>query len=89
MNSSKRQETRNIGGISYLEDVYTGVGGWGKLRAQTRAEAKDAEMKISDEQKWVVNPTNITPKPLSSPVHWRALNRAGGMPSGTNPQLNW
>ena len=61
----------------------------GKLRAQTRAEAKGAEMKISDEQKWAVNPTNITPEPLSSPVHWRALNRAGGMPSGTNPQLNW
>ena len=51
---------------------YTGVGGWGKLRAQTRAEAKGAEMKISDEQKWVMDHTNITAEPLNSPVHWRA-----------------
>ena len=32
--------------MSYLTGIYTGVGGWGKLRAQTRAEAEGAEMKI-------------------------------------------
>ena len=37
--------------------MYTGVGGRGKLRAQTRAkaEAKGAEMKNSDEQELAVN----------------------------------
>ena len=37
---SRRQETWSIGGISYLNGIYTGVGEWGKFRAQTRAEAK-------------------------------------------------
>ena len=44
----------------------------GKLRAQTRAEAKGAEMKNSNEQEWAVSPANITVEPLKSPVHWRA-----------------
>ena len=67
------------------KSVYTGMGGWGKLRAQTRAEAKGAEMKIFNEQKWAVNPTNITAEPLNSPAHWRvACHRALN-----NPQLNW
>ena len=35
-----------MGGISYLIDLYTGVGGWGKLRAQTRAEVRGTEIKI-------------------------------------------
>ena len=43
---SRRQETWAIGGISYLNGIIldTGVGGWGKLGAQTRAEAKGAEI---------------------------------------------
>ena len=59
------------------------MGGQGKLRAQTRAEAKGAEMKISDEQEWAVNPTNIN---CVAPD--RGLMGAGGIPSGTNPQQN-
>ena len=47
------------------------MGGCGKLRAQTRAEAKGAEMKNSDEQEWAVGPTNSTALPLISIVHWR------------------
>ena len=43
-----------------------------KLRAQTRAEAKGAEMKNFNEQEWAVSPANITVEPLKSPVHWRA-----------------
>ena len=43
--------------------VYTGVGGWGRLGAQARAEAKGVEMKNLDEQEWAVNPTNITAQP--------------------------
>ena len=35
-----------MSGMSYLIGLYTGVGGWGKLRAQTRAEAGGAELKI-------------------------------------------
>ena len=62
---SRRQETWGIGGMSYLNGkiVYTGVGRWDKLRAQTRAEAKGAEIKNSDEQEWAVNPTDITALP--------------------------
>ena len=59
------QATGNLG-PSYLNGIYTGVGGRGKLRAQTRAEAKGAEIKNSDEQEWAVNPTNITAQPLNS-----------------------
>ena len=43
---SERQDTWGMSGMSYLIGLCTGVGGWGKLRAQTRAEAGGAEMKI-------------------------------------------
>ena len=61
------------------------MGGWGKLRAQTRAEAKGEN---SDEQEWVVDPTNSTAPDFPCPLAG-GLMGAGGIPLGTNPQLNW
>ena len=58
--------------------IYTGVGGRGEHRAQTRAKAEGAEMENSDEQEWAVNPTNLTAEPLYSPVWRRGLMGAGG-----------
>lgn len=37
------------------------MGAWGKLRAQTHAEAKGAEIEHSDEQAWAVNPRSAWP----------------------------
>ena len=72
-----RLTTGNLG-QSYLNGIYTGVGGWGEHRAQKCAEAEGEEMKNSEEQEWAVNPTNITAAPLYSPVWRRALMGAGG-----------
>ena len=56
--------------------MYTGVGGWGKLGAQTRAEAKGAEMNNSDEQE---------AQPLISPVRWRELMSAAACHRALTP----
>ena len=59
-----------------------------------QARAKGVEMKVSDEQEWAMSPTNIIAEPLNSlsvggALVGGALNGAGGLPSDTNPQLNW
>ena len=45
--------------------------GGASFRAQTRVQTEGAEMKDSEEQKWGVNPTNITTQPPISPVRWQ------------------
>ena len=59
-----------------------------ELGDQTRAETKGAEMENSDEQEGAVNPTNNT-CPLLPLSAGGELMSAGGMPSCTNPRLNW
>ena len=55
------------------------------FRAQTRAEAEGAEMKLR------TNTAHETAQPLISPVcrFIAGLMGAGGAPSSTNPQLRW
>ena len=44
-----RLTTGNLG-QSYLNGIYTGVGGWGEHRAQIHVEGEGAEMEKSEEQ---------------------------------------